>query len=527
MPSYIQAELTLPIDNAPNLYVLHVDGTERIGEPYDFQVTLCALTDTSIDVDSTIGELATLALKRVNTDGTLTEVRTIRGLVTDVEDSIEGSGVSRVYKVRIRPPVALLDRISGQEIFVGAPIPEVIRGKLTHGALALALDIRLQDPATYLDDATAAEWKDAPATGHPAEPRLVAQYKESDLAFVMRLAEHVGLSMFFEEHEDGDRVVFTDNNGGFTQADATIPYRSGEATHGIVALSKKTQWIPTTVMTCDFNYRAPTQTLTDGDGQVFDILGAREDMPEPWPGLVVEYAPNVKNAREAQHIAKVRAEELRTRSTRLVGQAELPTLAPGLRFKIGSHPSISEADEHVVFEARHIYDAPPPGSATDTRPPSYHLDFEAVPLKTGTAAFAVRPKVQTPKPKIHGLLTAVVVAPTSDGSAERQHIDTVGRYLIKLHFAQGDVPTMPRVRMAQSHVGAGYGIHFPLRPGAEVLVAFLDGDPDRPVIVGAVSNAIHPSPVVSTSNADDPVEANRILTRSGILIEISDGDPPS
>jgi len=532
VPTYIQAELTLALDHVPTLYVLRIDGTERIGELYDFRVRFVTVAPTTVDFADAIGATATLEIARagdVSID--MVEVRTIRGIVTEIEDSLDGTGPTRVYTARIRPPVAILEQISGQEVFVGASLPEVIRGKLTQGALGLAFELRLQEPLAYIDETSGTDWTDAPATGQPAEKRLVAQYKETDLAFVMRLAEHTGLSMFFEENEAGDQVVFTDNNSGFTEAASRVHYRSGGGTHGILTLSKKTQWVPTTVMTCDFNYRNPTQTLSGSEGLVFDTLGAREDLPEPWPGLVVEYAPNAKNAKEAEHIAKVRAEELRTRATRLVGTAETPSLAPGLRFKIASHPSISDQDEHVVFEVKHVYEAPPSALATrtgvDGRSPQYSVDFEAVPLRTGADAFQVRPRLKTPRPRIHGILTAIVVAPQPDGSAERQHLDSVGRYLIKLHFAQGEVPMMPRVRMAQAHVGPGYGMHFPLRPGTEVLVAFLDGDPDRPVIVGAVSNATNPSPVVATTQSDEPVEPNRILTRSGILIELSDGDPPS
>jgi type VI secretion system secreted protein VgrG len=78
------------------------------------------------------------------------------------------------------------------------------------------------------------------------------------------------------------------------------------------------------------------------------------------------------------------------------------------------------------------------------------------------------------------------------------------------------------MRMAQPHAGEGYGQHFPLRPGAEVLVGFLCGDPDRPVILGAVPNPIQASPVIASKDSE-PLDVNRIKTRSGVIIEISDG----
>jgi type VI secretion system secreted protein VgrG len=138
------------------------------------------------------------------------------------------------------------------------------------------------------------------------------------------------------------------------------------------------------------------------------------------------------------------------------------------------------------------------------------------------ASVPFRPERTTPRPSVSGLLVGFVVDYLAEGPYGA--VDDNGCYTVHLHLDTAPHPTkhsLP-IRMIQAHAGASYGAHSPLRPGTEVMVAFLAGDPDRPVIVGAVPNAITPSPVV-TANA----QINKILrTETGIVIEARDLYPP-
>ena len=123
------------------------------------------------------------------------------------------------------------------------------------------------------------------------------------------------------------------------------------------------------------------------------------------------------------------------------------------------------------------------------------------------------------------MLTALVEPNPSGEIGEQAMIDAEGRYTVKFYFDAGDVAGRPKnsrpVRMIQAHAGPSYGVHFPLKPGVEVLIVFMDGDPDRPLIVGSVPNPITPSPVVEEVNL-----MNRIETASGLIIEMRDAVPP-
>jgi len=131
-----------------------------------------------------------------------------------------------------------------------------------------------------------------------------------------------------------------------------------------------------------------------------------------------------------------------------------------------------------------------------------------------------RPPRVTPRPRIHGLLTGIVEAKSSTDVERYARVDDEGRYWIKFLF--DNVPLGERrasrpVRRAQPTVGPDYGMHFPLRPGIEVVMAFVNGDPDRPIIVGAVHNTRTPNPVMSKIG-----RTNMLKTASGIKMRFKD-----
>ena len=125
----------------------------------------------------------------------------------------------------------------------------------------------------------------------------------------------------------------------------------------------------------------------------------------------------------------------------------------------------------------------------------------------------------TPKPRIAGVLSGRVEPAEAVG--QYAQIDDQGRYTVRFFFDMADTAgrrvSSARVRMMQPHSGPGYGMHFPLKPGVEVLIAFVGGDPDRPVIAGSVPNPITASPVTHKNP-----QMNRIETESGIYINMKD-----
>jgi type VI secretion system secreted protein VgrG len=148
----------------------------------------------------------------------------------------------------------------------------------------------------------------------------------------------------------------------------------------------------------------------------------------------------------------------------------------------------------------------------DDEPPVYRSEFRAIP-----AGVVYRPPRRTPKPRMPSVVTGIVQPGPGGEVGGTARLDLEGRYTVQLHFdtaPPGGSKSSHPIRMSQPFAGQGNAMHFPLLPGTEVLVAFANGDPDRPVIIGALPNVTSPSAI-------DAREArkHRLETSKGILVE--------
>lgn len=524
-PVQLDVQLQLGTDDDPfehTLQVIRLQGQERIGTPYRFELDVVSAHDTELPDDVLAGP-ATL---RLFVDETLK--RTIRGTIVRLERDLgTGSADYRLHRLEIVPLFGELARFSSQDVYVGKTYPEVIRAKLELAGLeeGKQLAMRLLDPEVY----GKSPWKDGDPVAELAEPRLVVQYRESDLDFVSRLAEHVGLAYYFEDglddqDEGAELLVFSDHAAGYKKLEQPVVFGGSGTEHSLVTLRRVVRAVPSAFYVYDYSYRTPRKAYEKDGKRVFDAIGGESHLGEGSPGASVEYAPNVKTEAEAALIARVRADAREGEREVFLARGPVPALYPGLRFNLTEHPEISDTRDLLVVAATHVFEGVSSFASVGAKVSRYDVELElayAEKLGPDQRKIPYRPPLRTPRPRIHGVVTGTIQSLTPGQAERHQHLDAQGRYLVKLHFDQTPV-VMPRMRMAQPHVGEGYGHHFPLRPGAEVIVAFLDGDPDRPVIVGAVPNPLKRSPVVAPKSGED-VELSRIQTRSGMRIEFSDG----
>ena len=178
--------------------------------------------------------------------------------------------------------------------------------------------------------------------------------------------------------------------------------------------------------------------------------------------------------------------------------SDLLAMASGGHTKLDGHPKADA--ELLVVSIEHEADQPVFGRGGTER--RYRGTFTAISAET-----PFRPARVTPKPKIHGAITAVIEAVQGPQYAE---LDDDGRYHVrfKCDVSGADKGKASKlVRMAQPHAGAGYGHHFPLRDGVEVLLACIDGDPDRPIITAAVPNPQTPSTVSGKNGVHNVLSA--------------------
>ncbi len=458
--------------------VQRLTGVERISHLFDFELVIATAPGHKVEPVDVVGSEVTLVFER---DGL--EVRRIHGMIAELDDLAELEAGTRRFRIRVRPRAFRMTLVETQEVYLDRTVPEILVEKL--GLLGLGDSVSLRLSRTY------------------PKREFVTQYKETDVAFVSRLLEHEGISFFFEydAEKDQDVLVVTDHAAGFaTPEDAELVFHGRGERRGVYELVAEHRLTPSLYVVQDYNYRKALLDLT-----------AEEPVPGGYGGGVVEYGTHHASPDEGKTYAKIRAEEQRARQLVHVGKTGHSHVGAGHRITVKEHGSFGDLDLLVV-EVHHHVELVAFGTEGAASP--YVATFRAVPRDR-----TYRPARVTPRPRIHGVVNGLVDDASRDVDKYAQ-LDVEGRYIIKLLYDTADASgrlASQWIRMAQPHAGPGYGMHFPLKPGVEVLLAFIDGDPDRPIIIGAVPNPVTPSPVDQASNT-----LNRIKSASGILIEYGD-----
>ena len=468
--------------------VHRLSGREAISRPFRFDLSVVCDPGHGLPEEAQPGEQITAVIE---VDGA--PVRSIHGILGPIRDNLDPFDERAGFEITIVPRLFRLTLVETQEVYLGQSVADILRSKLAmHDFQPEESELAL------LDDYPARE--------------ITVQYRETDLAFLSRLAEHAGISFYFDPQAGSDKVVFTDHESGFRRlgppeegadpADALpgLPFCPRGEKREVFALSLASDLVPTSFIVQDYNYRTPGVDLS----AVFEL-------PSGNGGGVVEYGCHVKTPEEAERLARIRAEERGCRQRVYEGKSTRAELFAGGRAALLDHPRLEGPAPLLFVEVEHEARIP---LFDDQGAASYENRFRAIP---GGVAF--RPERRTPKPRIHGFLTGVIQPGPSGESGGVAQLDSEGRYTVQLHFDTtqwGEQKASHPVRMAQPFAGPSYGMSFPLRRGTEVLLAFAGGDPDRPIIVGAVYNPSSPSPVVA-SNAN----RHQIKTATGALFEMS------
>ncbi|MDR3135275.1 MAG: type VI secretion system tip protein VgrG, partial [Deltaproteobacteria bacterium] len=326
------------------------------------------------------------------------------------------------------------------------------------------------------------------------------QHDETLLDFVQRTLQREGLTMFFDQTGPSEQIVISDS----PQQHQAIS-DSGEdlfLTHSAVSSLgpmedralvfgfKAIKTIPPmSLLLKDYNWEDPNRPLA-----------VSLKVSDHGRGEVHLYGENFTTEAEGQRLAKIRKEEYLSAAETFKGQSNVPGLMPGLAFSLTDHPLDSLNGQYLITATELG------GSQSTSLSSRLGLDL-GMPEQNFSHSFSCqklsapfRPARTIAPARIPGSLTAWV---DGAGSGDKPEIDQYGRYKIILPLDvsgrdQGKASAW--VRMAQPYVGRGYGQNFPLTPGAEVLLTFIDGNPDRPVITGAVANAENISLINSASN---------------------------
>ncbi|MDR1080701.1 MAG: phage baseplate assembly protein V [Deltaproteobacteria bacterium] len=410
------------------------------------------------------------------------------GVITRAGAGAEIAGGWRVAEIRLEPELSVMRGQIRSRVLLGNTPGEAAED----AALASGL------PRGYLSFEGGA--------GNSPQREFTFQHREDSLDFVMRTLEREGLSLSFDQSGDAETAVVRDGNSGFPElrdgsagsgavflAAAPSGLSAEPGTLRIFGLSPELRVPAAAVRLRDWDWRRPARNLE-----------AEAGVSAAGSGEIYVYGENFRTDAEGRRLCSIRSEEELWASERLTALSREPGLMAGVTVEVRG-PGVDgrylvaassfEGSQSAAVAGRLGVDAgtlspEPPSGAPPLRDGLTHR------LILGRADRTFRPKrsVAAPEP---GRVTARIDGGGTSGMPE---MDWAGRYRVSFPqelAARAGGRASHRIRMAQPYVGAGYGQNFPLSPGIEVVMAFEEGDPDRPVITGAVPDAATGSPVTS------------------------------
>jgi type VI secretion system secreted protein VgrG len=457
-------------------------GSEGLSRLFEFEVDLLS-PSASIDSQAVLGK--PLAL-RIETAGA---PRFLHGQVTRFQMIGREDGAARhtVYRATVRPWLWYLTRASNNRIFQDKSVVEILEEVL--GAYGFAFEKRLRGSYRSWD--------------------FCAQYEETDYAFVCRLMELEGIYFHFRHDESQHTLVLVDD---IASHDEIPDYGTIDCFASDRDIRQDLEVIDDWQVTAevrsggytvdDFNFATPRADLRNARVQPLATDQADHDMYE-WLG---DYGASG----DGEHYARVRLEEAQSLAERSTGHATVRGMAPGHRFTMRGSPRDDDNREYLVVSVN--YALREGGYASGSNEPGQY-GFSFVVQRTDLPFRAPR---QTPLPRTAGPQTATVVGP----EGEEIWTDRYGR--VKLQFrwdraGRRNEDSSCWVRVSQAWAGDAFGtVHVP-RIGEEVIVDFISGRIDRPIVIGRVYNADEMPPF------DLPGEA----TRSGIVSRSTVGGAPA
>jgi len=316
---------------------------------------------------------------------------------------------------------------------------------------------------------------------HPKREYCV-QYRETDFDFVSRLMEEEGIFYFFR-HENGKHVlVMGDGEGVYqdcTESVVDFPLDDQQSIHinpHIHSWEHRWKFQTGAWAHTDYNFKTPKQNLLASEKTLVKFQDVAKYEKFDYPGRFPDKGVG-------KPLARVRMEELETGHDWVEGSSGCKSFTPGGRFSIGKHRVADEKGKSfIVHSIQHEGRENNYDSGGGAEPFEYANQFECFP-----DSVPYRPSRITPKPVMRGCQTAVVTGP----AGEEIHTDEHGRVKVKFYWDRNG-PTDDKsscwVRVSQAHAGANWGYIDLPRVGEEVIVDFLEGDPDLPIIVGRVYN---------------------------------------
>ena len=552
-------------------------GEEAISKPYRWRIRTAvgsANANTYLKT-SLVGRGASFTYTLTNTSTNQSRSEAVHGVVFEVRicgSTVVNAQPRLVVEFLLKPRLAKLGLNRHSQIYGigdGLDRPSKILERLLQPATArtntLSASIYAGEQPLYVAGGTSGHTYDMNQHMEQQVRAMFVQFQESDLDFASRLLEREGIFYFFRETASGEQLVVSADHATFPAVSGTIPLYKDEAsgqqagpTGCAYAIDAIMGFGSSASFLKDYNYTAAdsadathpgdasfNNSLKKGEykSQAGVITGSYEfagtDDLRAWGARtftdedVTTPEDNPPDESNLNRIARVRLEEAICWQNRTDLTTNSPALRPGYIFTLTdqSGASLNLGGTFLVVASAVSYVDPQagPNGLPGADPETFGAFVNRVTCIDGGLAF--RPRRSTPRPTIPGILVAGVSFASSVDAGTSDMDPTYNTYTIRLIDEEStttrlpDGSTSPPVRQAQFYGGGetATGTAFPLMDETEVAIAFVHGDPDRPVIVGTLRNAAAEG-VTAGVTPLDPKRLNRLLTSSGAVLEIYDGD---
>ncbi|MDR6871067.1 type VI secretion system secreted protein VgrG [Bosea sp. BE125] len=440
-----------------------LDANEGLSELFEYRIEALSAKE-NLDFDAALGQQCHLEINVVEYEGTVV-VRKKKRYFSGILVEAQWLGMQEefyLYRLTLRPWLWLLGQTANCKIFHNQTVDKIIEKVLRDGQLGeLRLDIKSYPQLEYC-----------------------VQYRETNLAFVSRLMEEYGICYYFEHEAGSHRLVLADQASSHKpiQGTETIPFLPLDTNnrrevehlgHWMVERRFRTGKITFR----DYNYEKPDADM-QAEEQTSEAYQHSKLEVYDYPGRYLENG-------DGKTLAKVKLESEQASDRRRIASGDAATLYPGGLTTLQRHSADSENKQFLVVRATHSFvSLQSYRSGADAGGHDYSGQYE---FQLADRPF--KPPQLTDKPTIFGPQTARVVGE----KGEEIDVDDQGRILVKFHWDRDD-EHLYRVRVAQVWAGDSWGGSFIPRIDQEVIVEFLEGDIDRPLVVGTVYNGKHKMP---------------------------------
>lgn len=444
--------ITIQSPFGKDIEFVKLNGHEGLSELYEYHLILTS-KNPNLAATSIIGQ--TIAVL-IDTKG---GERPLNGLVTDFgylsEDEDEQS--YHLYSCIMRPSMWYLTQRYDSRVFVDKDILEITN--IVLGEFGIPYEIKCQNSYRKY--------------GHNT------QYQESSFNYLNRLFEQEGIYYYFEHSEGSNTLVIVDDNSAHPaiQGKDSIPYHSN-VTPGTPDQNYLDKWQQSdrlatkTVNVNDHNYQTAKTKLTS-TGATHGLGGNSTEH--------YDFYTSFTNSGEGAHYKQMRAQDYNAQSKRITAAGNVLTIAPGYTFSLTRHPHDAANAKHLIIHAE--YDLREAGYTSGTEHSYYRIDFIAIPF-----SYQYRHPRDTPRPSIVGTQGAIVTGPPG----EEVYTNDYGDIKVQFHwdrYGPMSEKSSDWIRVAQGSAGGNFGSINTPRIGEEVLIDFINGDSDRPIVIGRLYNS--------------------------------------